>query len=126
MIAAGASVHLLEAAGGASRLLADRLTGYDEMLRDIMMEMPTMTTDNASELLVFHRFLGDQIASGTLDLSPEESVEAFRAYQRELERLRNDLKPAIDRLERGEPGLPLNIDDVKRRGRERLAREGIL
>jgi hypothetical protein len=53
-------------------------------------------------------------------------VEAFRAYQRDLERFRNDIQPAIDRFERGEPAIPLDIEDVKRRGRERLAREGIV
>ena len=85
-----------------------------------------MATDNANELVVFHRFLGNQIEGGSVDLSPEESVEAFRAYQRDLERLRRDLGPAVDRLERGESGIPLDIEDVKRRGRERLAREGIV
>jgi hypothetical protein len=35
-------------------------------------------------------------------------------------------EPAIGRLERGEPASPLDIEDVKRRGRERLAREGIV
>jgi hypothetical protein len=85
-----------------------------------------MATDNANELIVFHRFLGDQIEGGSVDLSPEESVEAFRAYQRDLERLRDDLEPALGRLERGEPASPLDLEDVKRCGRERLAREGIL
>ncbi len=89
------------------------------------MESQTMSADNSSELVVFHRFLGDQIEGGSLELSPEESVQAFRAYQQDLERLRNDLKPAIDRFERGEPAIPLDIEDVKRRGRERLARQGI-
>src|SRR5437879_3945577 len=93
---------------------------------DSTMEEPTMATDTSSELVVFHRFLGDQIAIGCVDLSPEESVEVFRAYQRDLERLRDDLKPAIDRFERGEPAIPLDPEDVKRRGRERLAREGIV
>jgi hypothetical protein len=91
-----------------------------------MMEMSAMTVDGTSELLVFHRFIGEQIANGSLDLSPEEIVEAFRAYQRDLLRIRDDLSPAIERLERGEAGIPLDIEDVKRRGRERLAHEGIV
>lgn len=85
-----------------------------------------MPAENSSELIVFHRFLGDQIAIGSIDLSPEESVEAFRVYQRALKRLQDDLKPAADRFERGEPAPALDIEDVKRRGRERLAREGIV
>lgn len=90
------------------------------------MKKSTMAADSSSELIVFHRFLGDQIATGSVDLSPEESVEAFRAYQRDLERCRDDLQPAVDRFQRGEPAAPLDIEDVKRRGRERLAREGIV
>jgi hypothetical protein len=85
-----------------------------------------MATEDANELIVFHRFLGEQIQGGSVDLSPEESVAAFRAYQRDLERLRDDLEPAIGRRERGEPASPLDIEDVKRRGRERLARESIV
>jgi hypothetical protein len=90
------------------------------------VEVPIMAKDNSSELVVFYRFLGDQIQGGSVDLSPEESVEAFRAYKRDLERLQDDLRPAIDRLERGEPAIPVDIEDVKRRGRARLAREGIV
>jgi hypothetical protein len=50
---------------------------------------------------------------------------ALRPYQRDLERIKKQLEAGIDRLERGEPGIPLDAEDVKRRGRERLAREGI-
>jgi hypothetical protein len=90
-----------------------------------MMETPVMATDSSSEIGAFHRFLGHQIEECSVDLSPEESVQAFRAYQRDLERLRNDLKPAIERLERGLPGIPFDVEEVKQRGRERLGREGI-
>jgi hypothetical protein len=85
------------------------------------MEMPMMAADDPSELVAFHRFIGDQIQGGSVDLTPEESVEAFRAYRRDLERLRDDLRPAIDRLQRGEPAIAPDIEDVKRRGRVRLA-----
>ena len=85
-----------------------------------------MATDSTTEIEAFHRFLGDQIEGGPVDVSPEESVQAFRAYQRDLERVRNDLGPSIDRFDRVEPASPLDIADVKRRGRERLAREGIV
>jgi hypothetical protein len=84
-----------------------------------------MSTDSSREIESFYHFLGERIQEGSIDLSPEESVEAFRAYQRDLDSLRKELQPALDRFERGETASPLNSEDVKRRGRERLAREGI-
>jgi len=84
-----------------------------------------MSTDTCREIETFYHFLGQQIQEGLVDLSPEECVEAFRAYQNDLERLKKELQPALDRADRGEPGLPFDAEDVKRRGRDRLAREGI-
>jgi hypothetical protein len=84
-----------------------------------------MATDMCHEIEAFYQFLGRQLEAGSVDLSPEQSVQAFRAYQSDLLRLRNDLQPAIDRSDRGEPAVLFDADDVKRRGRERLAREGI-
>ena len=84
-----------------------------------------MSADTGREIETFYQFLGHQIQDGSVDLSPEECVEAFRAYQRDLDRLKKELQPGIDRFERGEPGILFNAEDVKRRGRERLAREGI-
>jgi hypothetical protein len=84
-----------------------------------------MSTDQSRKIETFYRFLGERLQEGSVDLSPEESVEAFRAYQRDLERLRKELEPALERLDRGKSAKPLDVEDVKRRGRERLAREGI-
>jgi hypothetical protein len=84
-----------------------------------------MATGTCREIDTFYQFLGTQIQEGSVDLSPEECVAAFRAYQRELDRLKKELQPGLDRIERGEPGIPFDAEDVKRRGRERLAREGI-
>ncbi len=81
-----------------------------------------MSTDTCREIEAFYQFLGQQIQERSVDVSPEECVEAFRAYQRDLERLKKDLQPGLERLDRGEPGLPFDAEDVKRRGRERLAR----
>jgi hypothetical protein len=84
-----------------------------------------MSTDPCREIETFYQFLGKRIQEGSVELSPEESVEAFRAYQRDLERLRKELQPALDRFDRGEPATPFDAEELKRRGRERLAREGI-
>ena len=45
-----------------------------------------MSTDNCREIETFYQFLGQQIQEGSVDLSAEECVEAFRAYQRDLDR----------------------------------------
>ncbi len=42
-----------------------------------------MSTDTCREIETFYQFLGERIQEGSIDLSPEESVEAFRAYQRD-------------------------------------------
>jgi hypothetical protein len=85
-----------------------------------------MSTDSYREIETFYQFLGERIQEGSVNLSPEESVEAFRAYQRDLKRLRTEIQPALDRFDRGEPATAFDAEDVKRRGRERLAREGIV
>jgi hypothetical protein len=83
-----------------------------------------MATEPPTELETFHRFLTDQLAGGRSDLSPEESVKAFRAYQRDLERLREEIRPAVERSRRGE-SQPLDIEDLKARVTKKLA-EGII
>jgi hypothetical protein len=84
-----------------------------------------MPIETQSEIVTFYEFLRQQIQEGSVAPSPEESVEAFRAYQRDLSRLKRELQPGLDRCDRGEPGVTFDAEDVKRRGRERLAREAI-
>ena len=83
-----------------------------------------MATHSPTELESFHRFLTGQLQGGDAELSPEESVKAFRAYQDDLQRLRQDIQPALERSLQGE-SEPLDIEDVKARGRKRLAEKGI-
>jgi hypothetical protein len=83
-----------------------------------------MATEPAGELELFHRFLGDQLQNGQSDLSPEESVKAFRAYQRDLQRLQDSVRPALERSLRRE-SQPLDIDDLKARVTKRLDDRGI-
>jgi hypothetical protein len=88
-------------------------------------EFRAMPIETYSEIVTFYEFLGRQIQEGSVALSPEESVEAFRAYQRDLSRLKRELQPGLDRCDRGEPGVSFDAEDIIRRGRERLASEGI-
>ena len=57
-------------------------------------------------------------------MSPEDSAAALRTYQREIERLRRELGPSLSRAARGK-GREMDFDELNRRMRERLQREGI-
>jgi len=83
-----------------------------------------MAAQLPSEIESFHRFLTEQLERGEVSLSPEASVEAFRAYQRDLERCRDEIRPALERSVRGE-SEPLDIEALKVRVTERLADKGI-
>ena len=94
------------------------------MAPDNKREMFLMTLQSSSELEVFQAFIQEQLDSGVSGLTPEESVVAFRAYQHQVEQLREEIRPALERSLRGE-SEPLDIEDIKTRGRERLRQKGI-
>jgi hypothetical protein len=81
-----------------------------------------MATHSPSDLELFHRFLSERLRDSTQ--TPEETVAAFRAEQQRIEELREELRPALERSQRGESG-PIDINDIKACGRERLAAKGI-
>ena len=72
------------------------------------------------------QFLSDQLLQqGYTTLTPEESVAEFREYQKQLQRLRNELRPALEEHQRGE-GSEIDISDIMERNRQRLANQGII
>ena len=83
-----------------------------------------MATGTMTELELFHRFVGENLTNGGKDLSPEESLQAFRSYQRELAGLRKAIGPSLQRSLRGE-SKPFDGEKIKRRVTEKLAKEGI-
>jgi hypothetical protein len=84
--------------------------------------MPTETT---AELELFHEFLGNQLRRGFVGLSVDDSVRAFRDYQRELEQFRQDIQTALAESAEGQ-SQPLDVDDIVARGRQRAAANGIV
>ena len=60
-----------------------------------------MATATLNDLVAFHKFLGERIKNGQCDFSVDQSVEAFHAYQRELEQLREELGPALQQSATG-------------------------
>ena len=84
-----------------------------------------MATDISVELDAFNQFVREQLKNNGAGLSLEESVQAFREYQHQLDNLRAKLREAGASSARGE-SAPLDIEQTISKGRERLAAEGIL
>jgi hypothetical protein len=84
-----------------------------------------MATDASSDLVAFQQFLHIKIAEGAAGMSPEESVAAFRAYQHDLERMREAIRKPLEDSLGGENMQVLDMEDMIRAGRARLEAEGI-
>ena len=89
-----------------------------------------MTVEIPSE---FQRFVNQVIDSGSYKTESEVIGDALRLLEQRrqhIEELRREIRPALDRLDRGE-GIELNseeeldafFEDIKSRGRARLAAE---
>ncbi|MGH3452744.1 MAG: hypothetical protein ACRDQW_19000 [Haloechinothrix sp.] len=79
-----------------------------------------------TDLELLHRFVGGVLANGGRNTTIEECLAEFRDYLRELERLREEIRPAYEQSLRGVESKPLDIEDIKRRGREWLAGREII
>ncbi|MCC6124021.1 MAG: type II toxin-antitoxin system ParD family antitoxin [Pirellulales bacterium] len=71
-------------------------------------------------------FIHQAVAAGMFESEEAVIVAGLRLLQERehaLEELREELRPALDALDRGE-GKPLDFEEIKIRGRRRLAAEG--
>ena len=71
----------------------------------------------------FKTFVSRGVASGRFRTEEEavcEGLNLLREREQKLEALRADIKVGLDQLDAGESGI-LDIEDIKRRGRQRLA-----
>jgi antitoxin ParD1/3/4 len=67
-------------------------------------------------------FLQNAVASGRYQSEAEvicEGLRLLRDRERRIQSLREELKPALEELDRGE-GKPLDPDSIKAEGRRRL------
>ncbi|HEY4233642.1 MAG TPA: hypothetical protein VGM76_09455 [Lacipirellulaceae bacterium] len=85
-------------------------------------DQPISSSFTDAELL--YRYLGERIGGGEREAPVDRLLAEFAEYRRELEEVRAKLREAEASSARGESG-PLDLEDVIRRGRERLAWEGI-
>jgi putative addiction module CopG family antidote len=78
------------------------------------MTLPVLPSDLA-------QFVSDQVGSGKYSSQSEVVLDALRLMrdrERRVAELRDEIAPALERLERGE-GRELDVEDVIRRGMER-------
>lgn len=77
-----------------------------------------------TDLEILHRFLGAELSRGGRSRPVDEVLAEFRQYLADVERLREEIRPALERSLRGE-SKPFDVEDFLRRGRERLREQGI-
>jgi antitoxin ParD1/3/4 len=73
----------------------------------------------------FEQFVAQGIASGRFRSEEEAAAQAFdllRRREQKLDTLRAEIQIGVDDIEAGRV-FPLDIEDIKRRGYERLAAE---
>lgn len=56
-----------------------------------------MSTDNSTELELFHRYIGEQLKNGEANLSPEEALDLWRCQHPASE----DLKESVAAVTQG-------------------------
>lgn len=83
-----------------------------------------MATETLTELELFHRFVTQEIARGNKAMTPQQSVERFAAYLRDVEKLNKTLRPALEEAARG-GGRTIDWDEFFREAESRLRAEGV-
>ena len=83
-----------------------------------------MATSVLTEVEAFHQFLGKAIRNGGREMTIEESVAEFRAYQDELARFNAGLQKSLQQAQDGD-AEPLDAEALKDEVRRELADEGI-
>lgn len=86
-----------------------------------------MATDQSTpvtEAELLYQYLGARLRNGGREASVEQLLAEFTEYQRQLGKFRATLREAEAQSARGE-SKPLDLEDVIRRGHERLAAKGI-
>ena len=86
--------------------------------------MATDSSTSFTDAELLYQYLGKRLGNGGRTTSVDQLVAEFAEYRRELEELRASLREAVAQSARGE-SKPLDIEDIIRRGRERMAAEGI-
>ena len=81
----------------------------------------TVSLDPALEARLRARVAAGEFSS--LDAAVEEALREFVLLEPPIDELRTKIGAAIAELDRGE-GMPLDVEDLKRAGREQLRKRG--
>lgn len=82
-----------------------------------------MNAPQLDELQEFHRFVGEKVTKGVTFLSPEDVLEEWRTIHPTSEEMEDDIaavEEALDDLENGDQGIPLEEFDREIRARYNL------
>ena len=80
-----------------------------------------------SKLDPIDEFVRKQLATGRFsdyDALVRHALATLRDHQFEIEAIAEELWPAIESMQRGEPGLILDFENIKQKGRKRLTLTG--
>jgi len=80
-----------------------------------------------SKLDPIDEFVREQLASGRFsdyEALVRYALANLRDRQLEIDEIAEELRPAIESMQRGEPGLIVGFDDIKQEGRKRLSLTG--
>jgi hypothetical protein len=80
--------------------------------------------ETQTELEEFHRWLGERLAKGKPKFTLDQSLNEFRIYREQRDRLREELREAIERCDRGEV-IEWNLEEAEAELMRRLAAKGI-
>ena len=72
-------------------------------------------------------FVREQLASGRFsdyEALVRHALASLKDRQSEIDDIAEELRPAIESMKRGEPGIIVDFDKVKEDGRKRLALTG--
>ena len=76
-----------------------------------------------SKLDSLDEFVRDQLASGRFpdyEALVRYALANLKDRQSEIDATAEELRPGIESMHRGEPGLVVDFDEIKQRGRKRL------
>jgi putative addiction module CopG family antidote len=80
-----------------------------------------------SKLDPIDEFVREQLASGRFsnyDALVRYALANLKDRQSEIDEIAAELRPGIESMQRGEPGLIVDFDSIKHEGRKRLAPTG--
>ena len=80
-----------------------------------------------SKLDPIDEFVREQLASGRFpdyEALVRYALANLKDRQSEIDEIAEELRPAIESMQRGEPGLLVDFESIKHEGRKRLAPTG--